>query len=147
MIEAGLPKSADGFTPAGDFDAVREPLFELIGQLCLDQAEVAEDEAATVDSLDAVAVFPSDLDGLEELSPAERAELYDNLVFNQLPRPRGNRPVGRVLRGTRPMPPTSGSTSTSGRSGRRSGGGCVTRSPASTPKRWPSTRRSSPTSG
>jgi hypothetical protein len=88
VIETSLPKSADGFAPAGDFNAVREPLFELIGQLCLDQAEVAEDEAAGVDGLDA-AVFPSDLDGLEELSPDERDELYDNLVFNQYLDPEG----------------------------------------------------------
>jgi hypothetical protein len=70
IVETALPGSADGFTLAGDFDAVREVVFELIGGLCRE----ADGDAA---------VFPSDLESLEELSPAECAELYDNLVFNR----------------------------------------------------------------
>ena len=75
MVEDALPGSADGFALAGDFDAVREPLFELIGALC------REDED---DGADAAPCCPSDLESLDAACrPAERAELYDNLIFNR----------------------------------------------------------------
>ena len=110
MIDTALPASADGFAPAGDFDAFRAPLFDLVSQLCLDQSAAEQPEgddspqeaadgdvqaegdgslqdsaAAEVqpDGLDEVSVFPSDLDALDGLSPDESAELYDNLLFNR----------------------------------------------------------------
>jgi len=90
VVESALPQSAAGFAVAGDFTAVRERLFELIRRLCLGGAEATEDGTAgdaQPDSLDAPAVFPSDLDDLlddvAELSSADTAELYDNLVFNR----------------------------------------------------------------
>jgi Tc toxin complex TcA C-terminal TcB-binding domain/Neuraminidase-like domain/Hemopexin len=70
IVETALPGSEDGFALAGDFDAVGEVVFELIGWLC----QEADGDAA---------VFPSDLESLEDLSPTECAELYDNLVFNR----------------------------------------------------------------
>ncbi|WP_158557937.1 hemopexin repeat-containing protein [Spongiactinospora gelatinilytica] len=51
---------------AGDFEPCREALFEAI--------------AATVNG--AAAFYPSDLEGLEGIGTYQRAELYDNLVFN-----------------------------------------------------------------
>ncbi len=110
MIDTALPASADGFAPAGDFEAFRAPLFDLVSQLCLDQSAAEQPEgddspqeaadgdvqaegdgslqdsaAAEVqpDGLDEVSVFPSDLDALDGLSPDESTELYDNLLFNR----------------------------------------------------------------
>jgi hypothetical protein len=66
---------------AGDLDAVRETVFDLIGGLCRDAGDAAGD--AVGDAVGDTEVFPSDLEGLEELSAEERAELYENLVFNR----------------------------------------------------------------
>ena len=71
IVEPRLPQSEAAFVLAGDFDAVGETVFELIGGLC---QEADGDD---------VAVVPSDLESLETLSADERAELYDNLVFNR----------------------------------------------------------------
>ena len=71
ITESRLPASEDGFALVGNFDAVGATVFELIGELC---QEADGDD---------VAVVPSDLEPLETLSPAERAEVYDNLIFNR----------------------------------------------------------------
>jgi hypothetical protein len=57
----------DDLPLATDFSDYRDAVFALIAELC--QTEQAS-------------LYPSDLDGFEELADEELAELYDNLVFN-----------------------------------------------------------------
>jgi hypothetical protein len=59
------PTTVARFEPAGDFTAVREPLFDLIAACC---------------EADPAAFYPSDLAALGGLTDARQAELYDNLV-------------------------------------------------------------------
>ena len=77
VVEDAVGATADGFRLAGDFEAVRAPLFALIGALC---AEADEDDG---EDPAAPAVAPSDLEVLDGLTPDELAELYDNLIFNR----------------------------------------------------------------
>ena len=88
-----------------------------------------------MEGLDA-AVFPSDLDGLEQLSAADRDELYDNLVVN-----RYLDPEGTVLWVDFFAEPANAAdfwvNVDLGPVGPAVGGGCATRSPASTPAPGP----------
>jgi hypothetical protein len=78
MLVEGMPPPAPAELPlATDFSAYRDMLFELIGGLGAGEAEAkAEDLPA------AAWLYPSDLATLDDLTDAEAAELYDNLVFN-----------------------------------------------------------------
>ncbi|OLB74337.1 MAG: hypothetical protein AUI14_23830 [Actinobacteria bacterium 13_2_20CM_2_71_6] len=67
-----LPRSAEDLRLSGDFSAHRQSLFDLIASHC---TEAAPGEP--------VSFYPSDLIGLtDEITDADRTELYDNLVFN-----------------------------------------------------------------
>ncbi|MEV8441616.1 hemopexin repeat-containing protein [Actinosynnema sp. NPDC051121] len=65
LVADRLPATVSRFEPAGDFTAIREPLFALIAGCC---------------EADPAAFYPSDLVALGGLTEARRAELYDNLV-------------------------------------------------------------------
>ncbi|RIK36816.1 MAG: hypothetical protein DCC55_26150, partial [Chloroflexi bacterium] len=81
LVEPRLPKSAADFTLSSDFSAQREALFTLIHEFYSDEDQ-EQAVSADGDALVEIALFPADLIALEELSEAQRNELYDNLIFN-----------------------------------------------------------------
>jgi hypothetical protein len=78
VIEQALPAPGEEPALVGDFDPLRERLFWLLTGLCRDHEEAANPT-----------LLPSDLKPQSGLSPAERAELHDNLVFNRYLDPDG----------------------------------------------------------
>ncbi|GLW09367.1 hypothetical protein Misp01_44960 [Microtetraspora sp. NBRC 13810] len=78
LVADRLPETPAGLRLAGDFGTHRDALFDLISGLC--------PVSAPGEPLPEPAVFfPSDLAKLAkpaDLGDAERAELYDNLIFN-----------------------------------------------------------------
>ncbi len=81
VIEERLPKHAADFVLASDFQAQQEALFMIIHDLYSDE-DREEALNAAQDAVMEVALYPSDLEALEELTTAQRNELYDNLIFN-----------------------------------------------------------------
>jgi hypothetical protein len=69
-----LPETPAGLRLSGTFAAYRDPIFALIAGDCIGQDGDVPAETA--------ACYPSDLVEFTDLTAAEQAELYDNLVFN-----------------------------------------------------------------
>ncbi|HWQ12191.1 MAG TPA: hemopexin repeat-containing protein [Roseiflexaceae bacterium] len=81
IVEERLPAQAADFVLAGDFQEQREPLFMIVHDLFSDEDREEALNAAQDAVLD-IALYPSDLNALEELTAAECNELYDNLIYN-----------------------------------------------------------------
>ncbi|MGH3921464.1 MAG: hemopexin repeat-containing protein, partial [Pseudonocardiaceae bacterium] len=98
LVESKLPNSPTDFRLASDFSSRRDALFELIYGFSAGEAEdtVPDGEPAEEDysgeedysdeefdgPRDMASFFPSDLATLDDLTTAEREELYDNLIVN-----------------------------------------------------------------
>jgi hypothetical protein len=67
LVEASLPATAAGLRISTDFERLRERLFELISGFC---------------AVPGASFYPSDLADFGDLTAAQQAELYDNLVYN-----------------------------------------------------------------
>ncbi|GAA4198043.1 hypothetical protein GCM10022252_47830 [Streptosporangium oxazolinicum] len=75
LVADRLPETPTGLRLARDFGGHRDALFDLVRSLCpvSPPGEPLPEPAA---------FFPSDLAKLADLDEGERAELYDNLIFN-----------------------------------------------------------------
>jgi hypothetical protein len=91
LIEAHFPiANLAQFQLETDFSAYREDLFLLIHQLLMNTLEgnEAETDGEGANDLEEMvsnaelAIYPSDLEGLDNLSGNHRNELFDNLIFN-----------------------------------------------------------------
>ena len=123
---------------AGDFDAVRAPLFVLIGGCAPRRTRTMARTPAPR--------RPSDLEVLDGLTPDELAELYDNLIFNRYLDADGTVLWPELFAGPGEH---GGVLARRRRRGDRARGVATAARPGdrSTPPRSPSTPRSSPTCG
>ena len=78
LVEDTLPGPGVELRLAGEFGKYRDALFELFA----DVSAPARDGIADGLPAEPSYLYPSDLVGFGELTDAEQAELYDNLVFN-----------------------------------------------------------------
>ncbi|WP_159079121.1 hemopexin repeat-containing protein [Plantactinospora sp. BC1] len=87
LVPDRIPATPDELALSADFSEYREQVFALVAEVNAGAGTGGADgELPAVPA----AFFPSDLVTLAELSVGERAELYDNLIFNGYLDPDGN---------------------------------------------------------